>query len=131
MTQDSVLDLFRLDSDVPLGGCCVSVLQKVLHQGNVAIVILIDLRGIEFPEAMGTNTLIAQVIAGLLQDHLDIPHRDREDPLLPADAVPVAVVLDELLQDHRHGESALLLGFLLGDVKPVPVAVPDDVAEPK
>ena len=129
MAQNSVLDLLRLNTYVPLGGSSAAMLQEVLDEGNVVVVVLVDLRSIVFAEAMGADPLIAQPVASMLQDHLNIAYRDREDPIFPSDPVPVTVILDELVQDHRHGESALLLGFLLGDVKPVSVAVPDDIAE--
>lgn len=116
MSQDRILHRFRLDSDVPLGGSCAAVLQQVLDKDNVVVVVLVDLRGIILPEAMGADPLISQIIAGALQDHLDIPYRNWEDPLPATYHVPEAVVLNKLVQDHRNGEATLLARLLLHDV---------------
>lgn len=131
VSQDRLLYLPRLDADISLGGCCRSVLQEVLHQGNIEPAIVVDLRCVEFPEAMRTDALMSQVVARSLQHDLDISGGDREDPFRPANSVPIAVVLDKLVQDRRNGEAASLLCFLLDNIQAIPLPIPDDVAEPE
>lgn len=91
----------------------------------------VDLCGLPFAEAVCADPLIAQIVASPVQNLLYIPNGDREDPIPATDLIPETVVLDELLQDHRNGESALLSGFLLHDIQTVPLSVPDDVTRPE
>lgn len=51
-----------LDADISLCNSCAAVLQKVLHQGNIVSVIPVDLRCVEFAEAVGTDARNIQII---------------------------------------------------------------------
>ena len=58
------------------------MLEKLLHQGNVIVAVLIDLSGVVLPEAVGTDVPIAQVVTDGLEMSLDRPLGHWENPLL-------------------------------------------------
>lgn len=59
MSLDGLLHLPRLNTDVSLGNSSTAVLEKLLHQGNVIVAVLIDLSGVVLPEAVGTDVPIS------------------------------------------------------------------------
>lgn len=71
-----------LDANVPLGDSSTTVLEELLHQGNVIVAVLIDLGGVVLPEAVGTDVPIAQVVTDGLEMSLDRPLGHRENTLL-------------------------------------------------
>ena len=62
MTFNGFLYSLGFYANVPLCGFSGAVLQKPLHQGNVTPIGFVDFRCIPFPEAVGSNALIAQGI---------------------------------------------------------------------
>lgn len=117
------------DADVSLCHGDGAVLQQLLHQGDIVIVILVDLGCEEFPERMGADILIAQIVRHLLQMFLDGARRDREHKIILADVVFEAVDLHKLIDHERHRERPLLLGLCLHDIQAVSGAILDDVAQ--
>ena len=73
MVLDCRFDLLRLDADVPLRGGGGTMLQQPLHQRYVKAVCVVDFRCIPLAEAVGTDTLVPQVIAHDFQLLLDCP----------------------------------------------------------
>ena len=71
MTFNGFLNPLRFNANVPLCGFSGAVLQKPLHQGNVTPIGFVDFRCIPFPEAVGSDALIAQVIEDNRQLLLD------------------------------------------------------------
>ena len=54
-----LLDLLRLNANIPLRGACAAMLQQPLHQRNIIAIIFINLRGVPFAEAVGADICIA------------------------------------------------------------------------
>ena len=63
MILNCLLDFLRLDADISLRGGCGTVLKEPLHQGYVKAVCVVDFRCVPLAEAVGTDTLVPQVIA--------------------------------------------------------------------
>ena len=129
MSLDGLLHFPGLDADVSLGNSSAAVLEELLHQGDVIVAVLIDLRCIELPEAVGTDITITQVVADGLEVPLDCPLRQWEDSLLFRDALVQAVAPDELIKRQRNGEHPGLPGLLLRDGQAVAFPIPHDVGE--
>jgi len=119
----------RFDANVPLCGGGAAMLQQSLNQDNIIAIGLVDLCGIPFSEAVGADILIAQIIADDPKLLLDRALRDWKDDVRSSDTVAQAVVLDVLVEHQRDGENPALAGFLLHDLQPVTVAIPDDIAQ--
>ena len=122
-------ELLLLDPDISLSDSRAAVLQELLDQGHVVAVCLVDLGGKEFPEAVGTDTLVPEEITDKFQMLLDLPLREREKRLILPDAVVLAIDPDPLVQGERNGEFPLLAGFLLGDGETVAAAILDDIRQ--
>lgn len=73
MTFNGLLNLFLLDSNVPLNNRRAAVLQKLLDQSDVVVAVLVDLRGIVFSEAVSADASDTQVITDELELLLDCP----------------------------------------------------------
>ena len=101
-----------LDADIALGGGGGAVLQQALDKGDIITIILVNLRGIPLTEAVGADTLIAQVIAYNGKLLLNGALCDRKDNVGAPDAVAEAIVLNILLNEHRYGEDPAFPGFL-------------------
>lgn len=104
------------------------MLKEPLHQRYVKAVCIVDFRCVPLAEAVGTDTLVPQIIADNVKLLLDCPLRDGEDAFRAPDAIAQTVVLNVLLNHKRHGEDSALPGFLLHDLQMVAVTVPDDIA---
>ena len=66
MPLNSSLDFLLLDADISLRHGGGTVLQELLYQSNVVMAVLVNLRGIELPEAVGADACVAQVITDQL-----------------------------------------------------------------
>ena len=66
MLLNSSLDSLRLDADVFLRGRRTAVLQEPLDKGNVAAVVLVDLRGVPLAKAAGADAIIPKGLFLLL-----------------------------------------------------------------
>ena len=127
MVFNGVFQFLRLDANIALGHSGAAVLQQLLDQRYIVAAVLIDLRGVELPKAVGTDTHNPQIVADGLQMLLDGPFRYREDALRTANAVVQTVAADKLVQRQRNGEYSCLPGFLLRDRQSVSVPVLYDV----
>ena len=115
MSFNRLLDSLRLDADVALRDGCAAVLQQTLDKRNVEAVVLVDLRGVPFAEAVSADALIAEVITDAGKDLLHFPRRDGENQITVSDAVAQTVILDVLLNHERDREDTLLSRLLLDD----------------
>ena len=97
-------EFLLLDPDVTLSDCRAAVLQELLYQRHVIAVCHVDLRGEEFPEAVGADALVSEEIADKFQMLLDLPLREWEKRLVLPDAVVLAIDPDPLVQGERDGE---------------------------
>ena len=128
MSCDSVFDSLRLNADVSLRYGRRTVLQKALYKRDVVPVVLVNLCCVPLAEAVCADVLVAQKLADDGKLLLDSSGRDREDPVLFADPVALAVVGDVVVDHLRDREVPFLSGLLLRDGQPVAPAVVDDVA---
>ena len=128
MSCDSVFDSLRLNADVSLCDGRRTVLQKALNECDVVPVVLVNLCCVPLAEAVCADVLIAQKLADDGKLLLDCSGRDREDPILLADLVALAVVGDVVVDHLRDREVPLLAGLLFRDCQPVAPTVADDVA---
>lgn len=117
-----------LNADIALCDGGGAVLQEPLHQGNIIAVCLVYLGGVPLAEAVGADTLIAQVVAHDMELLLYGPLGDGENQRVSVYAVPQAIVFYVLLDNQRNREYPALAGFLLGDFQTVSVPVPDNIA---
>ena len=62
MPLNGLLDLLLLNPNIPLCHGGGGMLQELLDQGDVVVAVLINLCGIELPEAVGTDPCISQVV---------------------------------------------------------------------
>lgn len=127
MTFNRLLDPLGFDADITLRDGCAAVLQKALDKGNVEAVVLVDLRGVPFAEAVSADALIAEVVTDAGQNLLNFSRRDGEDQITVSDAVAQTVILDVLLNHERDREDALLSRLLLDDGQAEASAVVHDV----
>lgn len=81
------LNTLRFDADVALGGRRAAMLEQPLHEGNVVPVVFVNLRREPFPEAMGADTLVAQIIAYDAELLLNCPFCYWKDDVLASDTV--------------------------------------------
>ena len=128
---DCGFDLLRLDADVSLRGGGGTVLQQPLHQRDVVIVFVVDLRCIPLAETVGADPFQIQIVAHDFQLLLDGSFSDREDQIVPADAISQAVVFDILLNQERDGEHSALPCLLLHHFQTEAISILYDVARPQ
>ena len=62
----------RLYAYIPLRDGGGAVLKQSLHKGNVIAVIPVNLRCVPLAEAVGADTLIAEVVTDARKDFLDL-----------------------------------------------------------
>ena len=79
-----------LDADIALGGGGGAVLQQALDKGDIITIILVNLRGIPLTEAVGADTLIAQIVAYNPKLFLYCPFCDWENQVIAPDAAAQA-----------------------------------------
>lgn len=99
-----LFDALWLNTDIPLCGACAAMLQQPLNQRNIKAIGIINLRSIPFAEAMGTDTLIAQIVANNPKLLLDCPFCDRENQVIAPDAATQTVILHVLLNHQRDSK---------------------------
>ena len=129
MVLNCLLYPMRFNANVPLCGSSAAMLQEPLYKGNIISAVLVDLCGIPFSEAVGADILIAQIVADDPKLLLNHSLCDRKDGIHPPNAIAQAVVLDVLIEYQWNSEDPALAGFLLHDLQPVTVAIPDDIAQ--
>ena len=128
MPFNRLFDPLRLDADVALRHGGGAVLQKPLHKGNIKPICLVNFGGVPLAEAVGADTLEAQIVADDGKLLLDRPFGDGEHAVIALEAVAQTVVLDVLLNDQRDGEDAAFPCLLLGNLQAVAVPIKHDVA---
>ena len=128
MSLYRLFDPLRLDADVALRDGGGAVLQEPLDERDVVAVVLVDLCGVPFAEAVGADALVAQIVTDNGELLLDRSCGHREDQVVAAYAVAQTVVLDVLLDDQRDSEHSALPCLLLHDFQTVAVPVKHDVA---
>lgn len=115
MSFNRLFDPLRFDADITLRDGCAAVLQQTLDKRNVIPVVLVDLRGVPFAEAVSADVLIAEVVTDTGKDLLYFPRRDGENQITVSDAIAQTVILDVLLNHERDREDTLLSRLLLDD----------------
>ena len=108
VSLNSRFNPLRLDADVALRGRCGTVLQEPLYKGNIIAVVLINLRGVPFAEAVGADVLIAKVVTALLEMLLDCISADRKQKVCVWDLVRVCIASQEAVDLIGNGELAAL-----------------------
>ena len=107
------------------------MLQQPLHQRDVVIVFVVDLRCIPLAETVGADPFQIQIVAHDFQLLLDGSFSDREDQIVPADAISQAVVFDILLNQERNSEYSALPCLLLHHFQTEAVSILYDIARPQ
>lgn len=97
MVFNGIFQFLRLDANIVLGHSSAAVLQQLLKQRYIVAAVLIDLRGIELPKAVGADTHDTKIVADGLQMLLNGPFRYRKKTLRTANAVIQTVAADELV----------------------------------
>lgn len=115
MSFNRFLDPLGFDANVTLRDGCAAVLQQTLDKRNVEAVVLVDLRGVPFAEAVSADALKAEVVTDAGKDLLHFPRRDGENQITVSDAIAQTVILDVLLNHERDREIASLSRLLLND----------------
>ena len=97
------------------------MLKEPLYQRNIKAIGIINLRSIPFAEAVGTDTLIAQIVAYNPKLLLHCPFCDRENQFIAPDAAAQAVILHVLLDNQRDSmDGCILLGSWWGCWRSIP-----------
>ena len=78
------------------------MLQQPLYKGNIEPIGLVYLRSVPLAEAVGTDALIAQIVAYTPKLLLYCPFCDRENQVIAPDAAAQAVILHVLLNHQRN-----------------------------
>ena len=128
MSLNRLFDPLRFDADVTLCHGGGAVLQEPLNEGDVVAVVLVNLCGVPFSEAVGADALVAQIVTDDGELLLDRSCGHREDQVVAAYAVAQTIVFNVLLDDQRDSEDTLLACLLLGDRQAEASAVIHDVA---
>lgn len=131
MILNGSLNTLWFNTDIALCGGGAAMLQEPLNKGNVIATVLVDLCGIPFAEAVGTDTLIAQVIADNVQLLLDRALSNGKDDVRSSDTVAQAVIFNVLVKHQRDSEDPALASLLLHDLQPIPLSITDNVALPE
>lgn len=131
MLLNGLFNPLRLNADIALRGGGTAVLQESLNQDDVIAIGLVNLGSIPLAEAMGTDALIAQVVADDPQLLLDHSLRDGEHNLCASNPVTQAIIFDVLVEYQGDGEDPLLAGLLLRDLQPISVTVPHNITQPE
>ena len=63
MPFDCLFDFLRLNADVSLGNGCAAMLKELLYKDDVIVAVLINLRCIEFAEAMCADIAVPKISA--------------------------------------------------------------------
>ena len=129
MVLNGLLDSLRFYADIPLCGGGAAVLQEALYQDNVIAIGLVDLCGVPLAEAVGADTVIAQVIADDMQLLLDRALCDGEYNLLASNPMTQAVILNVLVKHQRHSEDPALSCLLLHNLQAVTITIPYNVTQ--
>ena len=87
MVLNCLFNPLRFDADVSLGSGGAAVLQQTLDEGDVITIVLVNLRGIPLAEAVGADSLIAQIITDDGKLFLNCSLRDGEDDIGMTDGV--------------------------------------------
>ena len=127
MILNCLLNLLRFDADVSLRGGCGTVLKEPLHQCYVKAVCVVDFRCVPLAEAVGTDTLVPQIVADNVKLFLHGPFGDGKHKVVPADAVSQTVILHVLLNDQRNREDTPLSCLLLHHFQSETVAIPNHI----
>ena len=131
MILNCLLNSLRLNADVSLRGGCAAMLKEPLHQRNIKAIGIINLRSIPFAEAVGTDSLIAQIVAYNPKLLLDCPFCDWENQVIAPDAAAQAVILHVLLNHQRDSKDTPLACLLLHHFQPEAVTIPNHITKPQ
>ena len=85
-----LFNFLRLDTDIPLRGSCAAMLKEPLHKCYIVAIGIVDLRCVPFAEAVGADTLIAQIVAYNPKLFLYCPFCDWENQVIAPDAAAQA-----------------------------------------
>ena len=103
------------------------MLQKPLDQGNVIIIVFVNLCCVPLAEAVGADSLEAKVIADDGKLFLDCPFGDGEDAVIAPNAIAQTIVLNVLLDHQRDSKHAAFACLLLDDLQAVAVPILHDI----
>ena len=84
------------------------MLKKPLHQCNIKPIGIVDFGCVPLAETVGTDTLIAQIVAYNPKLLLDCPFCDWENQVIAPDAAAQAVILHVLLDNLRDSKDTPL-----------------------
>ena len=89
-------DFLWFYTDIPLRSACVAMLKEPLHKCYIIAIGIVDLRCVPLAEAVGTATLVPQVIAHDPQLFLYCPFCDGKDQVSSLDPIAQTVIFDVL-----------------------------------
>ena len=93
--------------------------------------VLVNLCGIELPEAVGADASVAQIVTDHLQLLLDGSGGDGEDQLMGRDFIVQTIAADVLIEGEGDGEGSGLLGLLLHDGQAVSLPILYNIHKPQ
>ena len=107
-----LFDLLRFNANVSLCGTCTAMLKKPLHKCYIVAIGIVDLRCVPFAEAVGADTLNAQVVTYNMKLLLDCPFCNGENQVSSPDTISQTVVFNVLLNHQWNSEDPPLSCFL-------------------
>ena len=89
------------------------------------------MRWVPFAEAVGADTVIAQIVADYAELLLHGSFCEREYPICVPDVMPETIVFYVLLDDERDSKNTSLAGLLFNNLQAITVTVPDNITGAK
>ena len=126
-----LLNPLRLNANITLCGSCAAMLKEPLHQCYIKPIGIVDFGCVPLAEAVGTDTLIAQIVTYNPKLLLYRPFCDWENQFIAPDAAAQAVILHVLLDNQRDSKDTPLACLLLHHFQPEAVTIPNHITEPQ
>ena len=82
MPFDCFFDFLRLNADVSLGNGCAAMLKELLYKDDVIVAVLINLRCIEFAEAMCADIAVPKIVTYDFELFLDLMRCEWKDDFI-------------------------------------------------
>ena len=82
MPFDCLFDFLRLNADISLGNGCAAVLKELLYKDDVIVAVFINLRCIEFAEAMCADIAVPKIVTYDFELFLNLMRCERKDKFI-------------------------------------------------
>ena len=102
-----------------------------MNEGNVKTIVSVNLCRIPFAEAVGADSLVAQIVTDNGKLLLHSSGRKRKHQCITRNAVAQAIILNILIDYQGNSENTLFPCFLFCDSKAIPSPIVHDITKAK